>query len=78
LKEVVEIARREMHIDAQPEWGSMPGRTWDTNVWVANNERIRQELGWKPKHSFADGFHRTVQWFQDNPAILKMYSQDRF
>ena len=73
LKEVVEIARREMQIGTQPKWDSMPGRVWDTNVWVADNGRIRRELGWRPNHSFAEGFHRTVQWFRDNPACLNIY-----
>ena len=28
--------------------------------------KIRNELGWKPKHDFAEGLRKTVQWYLDN------------
>ena len=31
-----------------------------------NDEKIRNELGWKPKHKFESGLEETVQWYLEN------------
>jgi UDP-glucose 4-epimerase len=66
LREAVETARKVMNIEAQPQWGTMPNRGWDTDVWVADSRKIQHELGWTPRYSFEDGLRQTVAWFQDN------------
>lgn len=73
LSEAVEAARKIMSIAAEPDWGTMPDRLWDTSVWVSNNERIRKELGWHVEHDFAQGLHKMVDWFQSNAAMRKFY-----
>jgi len=69
LRQVVDIARRTMGIAAEPAWGSMPDRCWDTNVWVADNQRIRNELGWSPRYTFEEGFRSMVDWLRANPDL---------
>lgn len=66
LKEVVDVARRVMKIEAQPEWGSMANRQWDTNVWVANISKIQTALGWQASYNFEQGFSLMVDWFVNN------------
>lgn len=73
LREVVDLARRELQIASEPDWGSMANRSWDTTTWVADNHAIRHELDWQPRHSFAEGFRKMVAWFRDNPALLERY-----
>lgn len=73
LRQVVEVARRVLGITVEPKWGSMPNRTWDTKVWCADNRKIRDELGWQPKHSFEQGFRKMVDWFLNNPALPDLY-----
>lgn len=75
LREVVEVARSLMAIPFEPEWNSMPGRDWDTASWVANNEKIRRELGWRPRHTFEQGFTGMLDWFRGNPEIQELYIQ---
>jgi nucleoside-diphosphate-sugar epimerase len=77
LRDVVDVARAELHITAEPHWGSMPNRSWDTSVWVANNAAVRKALGWQPEHTFAEGFHLTADWLQANPERLQFYQQNR-
>jgi dolichol-phosphate mannosyltransferase len=67
LREVVEVARRVLAIDAEPVWGSMPPRHWDTTVWVADNRAAREALGWQPRCSFEEGFRRLVAWARTQP-----------
>lgn len=60
--QLVDIARRVLDIDAEPTWGSMAGRAWDATCWVADNRRIRAELGWQPHTDLAEGLRRTAAW----------------
>ncbi|MGK7925063.1 MAG: NAD-dependent epimerase/dehydratase family protein [Spirulina sp.] len=64
LRDVVEIARRVLKINAKPQWGSMPDRQWDTTVWVADNRKIQEELGWTPVYTFEQGFQEMVNWYK--------------
>jgi nucleoside-diphosphate-sugar epimerase len=73
LREVVEIARRRLRIPVEPVWGSMPNRQWDTHVWIADNREIREHLKWRPTYTFEQGFHTMVNWFAENPALLRRY-----
>ena len=70
IGEVVEVARRLLPIREEPQWGSMPDRRWDTDVWVADNLKIRQVLGWRPGHTFADGLRAMVEWTRRHRALL--------
>ncbi len=69
VQEAVEVARRMLDVAVEPQWGTMPNRLWDTSVWVADNRKICAELGWRPRHTFEEGFRKTVAWFAQNPAL---------
>jgi len=73
MREVVSIARQVMGVEALPEWGSMPDRHWDTNVWVADNQKIKNELSWQPMHTFEQGFRSMVDWFRNNKTFCDFY-----
>lgn len=64
VAEIVEAARRLLALEAEPQWGSMPDRAWDTETWVANPARIRNELGWEPRIGLEDGLRRTLDWLR--------------
>jgi len=70
LREVVHVARQELGIVVEPEWGTMPQRIWDTNTWVADIQKSSDELGWRPQFTFQQGFRKMVQWFSDNTEFL--------
>ena len=73
LRQVVDVARSVLQIAVEPQWGSMPNRVWDTNVWVSNNKKIRAALGWEPHHTFERGFRLMADWIRDNPAVRGIY-----
>lgn len=62
LGRVAEIARGILGIKGEPPWGTMAAREWDTSVWRADNHRIQAELGWRPRHSFEEGFAEMIVW----------------
>lgn len=73
LEEVVECTRRVAGVLAAPGWGSMPDRKWDTTNWVADSRKIRDELGWAPRHDFERGFRRMLEWFQTRSDMVALY-----
>jgi UDP-glucose 4-epimerase len=73
LSDAVEIARHVMGIDAEPRWGSMSERTWDTPVWVANPGHLERKLGWQARVGFTAGLRQTVDWLRETPGMLEFY-----
>ena len=71
--DLVSIARRTLGVAAEPEWGSYPARSWDTNVWVGDNAAIRKALGWTPTLTIGEGFERTAGWLAENAERLRYY-----
>ena len=74
LREIVEAARRVMGIAAEPVWGSMPNRRWDTSVWVSDPRAIRAALGWQATTGVEEGLRRTVAWMEAHPERRAWYA----
>jgi dTDP-glucose 4,6-dehydratase len=36
--------------------------------YAMNSKKIREALGWRPRHTFEVGLGETVKWYRDNPA----------
>ena len=75
LAEAVEAAREIFGIAAEPQWASMPDRPWDAASWVADNSLIRKKFGWKPRLTFSEGLRRTLEWYEAQPELHKVYEQ---
>jgi UDP-glucose 4-epimerase len=73
LDELVEVARRALGVSAQPEWGTMGQRGWDTNVWVSDPRAARERLGWRAATGLEDGFTRTAAWLAARPGLWERY-----
>jgi dTDP-glucose 4,6-dehydratase len=39
--------------------------------YAMDSSRMRQELGWKPEHTFEDAMRKTVRWYLDNRSWLE-------
>jgi dolichol-phosphate mannosyltransferase len=75
LAEIVAAARRVLGVAAEPVWGSMPGRDWDTNVWVADPGLAARELGWTARVDLEDGLLRTSRWLRERPRLRARYEE---
>lgn len=73
LREAVDAARSLLDIEAEPDWGSMPERSWDTTTWVADSSLIEQDLGWRPRDDFESGLRATIEWFHERPQLRSRY-----
>lgn len=53
-------------------WGSVNGRSWDTEKWEANIEKTSKFFDWKPVYNIDEGLKKTISWFRDN---LNLYDK---
>jgi dolichol-phosphate mannosyltransferase len=72
LREAVSTIRELLSIKAEPNWGSMPGRIWDTTSWVCDNSKIKKLLGWEPRVSFQEGLQQTISWTRSNREVARL------
>ncbi len=64
IRDVADISKKLFGITEQPEWNTMPGRNWDTNIWIGDPTLLCEELGWLPETDFASGFKKTAEWWK--------------
>ena len=64
LRDIVSLVRQKLNVAVEPQWGSMPARAWDVDVWSGSNEKIAREIGWTPKTSLSDGLDKTLEWMR--------------
>jgi dTDP-glucose 4,6-dehydratase len=46
----------------------VPDRPGHDRRYAMNARKIREQLGWRPRHGFDEGLAETVGWYRDNPA----------
>jgi len=73
LEQAVEVARRVLPIAIEPEWQSMPDRTWDTSIWLADIARLRGVLAWNPATDLEHGLRLTADWMRNRPDLKERY-----
>jgi dolichol-phosphate mannosyltransferase len=66
IGDVAALAREVFKIESEPRF-TMPSRSWDVADWYANVSKVKDELGWEPRTSVADGFRRMVAWYRSLP-----------
>lgn len=77
LLALVEVVRQHFEISAEPQWGSMPDRGWDTDVWVADPTLVESQIGWKPTHSLESGLRAFADWLTTEPGIRAYFETAR-
>ncbi len=75
LAEIVAVARRALGVTAEPVWGSMARRDWDTSVWVSDPGRAARELGWSARVDLEEGLRRTRRWLEERPRLRAFYEE---
>ncbi len=72
LREAVQMTREVFHISTEPIWGSMEDRSWDTDIWLADNGKLCK-MGWAPNYGFRTGYLKTIEWFRQNPLLVEKF-----
>jgi dolichol-phosphate mannosyltransferase len=74
LREVVEVARAELGVEIEPEWGTEPQRAWDAAVWVGDPTRANELLGWRAEDDLTTGFQALADWLRGRPDLWDRFS----
>ena len=71
LAEVVDTIINLTSAKVKINWQNVPGRSFDTDLWVADMAKVKQGLGFEPKYDLAQGLKITLDWFLNNQEIFK-------
>jgi UDP-glucose 4-epimerase len=77
LSEAVETAQQALGFSAEPQWGTIAGRAWDTSVWVGDPARAARELGWRPKMTLEAGLRSFADWLEQERDMGAFYRARR-
>jgi polyisoprenyl-phosphate glycosyltransferase len=70
LADLTALVRDLFQVEAEPEWGTMPERSWDHPAWYADPSKAAADLDWRAVTSLRDGLAATARWFEQNPALV--------
>lgn len=65
IGELVSIAREVFAVTAEPEWGSMDQRPWDTSIWVSDPSAAASVLDWRAVTSLREGMSAFAAWLKE-------------
>lgn len=49
----------------------VPDRPGHDRRYAMDTRKIREELGWKPRHSLHEGLRKTIDWYMENPDWVR-------
>ena len=63
----IELARKILQITSKPEnlLQSVPDRPGHDRRYALSSDKLRRELGWKPRVTFDKGLSETARWYSD-------------
>jgi nucleoside-diphosphate-sugar epimerase len=70
LGDLVSLVRSTFRVAPEPEWGTMPNRSWDHADWYADPRKAKRDLGWSASVPLADGLSSTMRWLDSNPDLI--------
>jgi polyisoprenyl-phosphate glycosyltransferase len=70
LGELVSVVRSTFQIASEPQWGTMPNRSWDHADWYADPRKARRDLGWSASVTLQGGLSATMRWLESNPELV--------
>jgi len=74
IREIVQLTRAALDIEAEPQWASTSQRSWDTKTWVSCTDRIRHDLQWEPRISLDEGLRTMTAWLRDaDDEVARLY-----
>ena len=62
--DIVELASKIMHIDAEPVWGMIPSHNHDTPFCLGDNSKAKEDLNWHPQVELEDGMRKMIEYEQ--------------
>jgi dolichol-phosphate mannosyltransferase len=73
VADAVDAVRSLFPAVAEPRWGSLAPRSWDTPVWRGACDRIAEELDWRASVPLQEGVRHTAHWLSERPEFWPLY-----
>jgi nucleoside-diphosphate-sugar epimerase len=64
LKDLMYMAAEQIGSESLLKLGAIPPAASDTDLVVADVNKLKNELGWKQKFTYEDGIKNTIQWWK--------------
>jgi nucleoside-diphosphate-sugar epimerase len=68
LREFVETVKELLGSTSPVCWGAMRGRHWDSSRWIADADKARRLIGWKPRYTLRSGLAKMAGWMKQRGA----------
>jgi len=65
LKDLISYIAEKLGRSDLVRLGAIPPKPNDTNLVVANTDRLKKEMGWSPRYSLSRGLDETIEWFRN-------------
>jgi dolichol-phosphate mannosyltransferase len=62
IGDLVQLTRETFHLDVEPRFDTMAGRTWDLPDWYADPGKALREIGWSARTTMQDGLVSMSKW----------------
>lgn len=66
LKEIITEIGRKLQKEHLIQLGAIPARANDAPLVVADNRRLKDEVGWKQQYDLSSGLDQTIDWWKKN------------
>jgi dolichol-phosphate mannosyltransferase len=73
LERLVAVAADVFSVQEEPQWGTMPQRSWDTSTWVGDPSRANSQLDWSASTPLEAGLASLGEWLGSHPEIEERY-----
>ena len=74
LAQLVDLVRNLLGIAAEPEWGTMAARDWDTSAWVGDPAYAADRLEWRAHTPLDRGLAKLIDWFRARRSVAARYA----
>lgn len=71
LQEIVSLVIKLTKAKVKQNWGTMPGRSFDTNIWLADISKAKKLFKWQPRYNLEEGLKKTIIWFKKNKHLYQ-------
>lgn len=70
LGDLVSLVRSTFDVASEPQWGSMPNRSWDHQDWYADPRKAKRDLAWSASVTLREGLGANMRWLASNPDLV--------
>ncbi len=74
LLQLVELLEREHGLSLKYDF--QPWRDGDQKIFLSDNTRLQEELGWRPTASFRQGISNLIKWVKCNSALFEIVCRE--